>query len=166
MPDEAITIEVDAEALQRALERAPNELRRQLSQAGRQAAQTVLRTEGLRNYPAQRPPKDPRRGYTRGRGSYYIRADGSRKQYYNSERAGSHWNVRTTSDYKTIIGNRVSYAPYLYGTKGKTGDIGQSIEMGKRGWRQIWEVAQQKVREITRIYEAWIERALMRSGLK
>ena len=164
MPDEAITIEVDAEALQRALERAPNELRRQLSQAGREAAQTILKETGLRSYPKMSYEQRAKRMmghsyYARGRG--YVSSRGNHR--YNSERLGSQWNVRTTRDYKTVIGNRASYAKYVHGEE-QNSQINKNIP--GQGWQKLKEVAVSKVQRITRIYESWIERALMRAGLK
>ena len=161
-----ISIEVDAEDLKLALKKAPDILRREISKAGRDAAKTILAVEGLRNYPAQQSPSNPRSGYKRGVGSYYRRADGTVKQYHNSEDVGSKWTVRTTSDFKTVIGNSASYAPFLHGTKGRTGPVGQARRMAKRGWRQILDVAQEMVFKYKHHYERAVERALQKAGLK
>ena len=166
-PEAGIQIVIDAEQLERAIKKAPQQLKRSWGLAAKEAAHRIINTKGLRNYPSQKPPKNPMRGYTRGKGSYYVRKDGSKKQYYNSERAGTQWRIRAgqAKDVRVVISNRASYAPFLYGTKGKTGDKGQSEEMERRGWRQLWDVAQEKKNEVRAIFEKWTAYALRKVGL-
>lgn len=159
--DDVITIEVDAEKLLKALDSAPRELKRQLQQAGKSAAKIVLDTRGVQEYPAEtsanRPPTP-----------YYIRNRGTQYKSYNkgeSENIGKQWSVRS-SGYGVTIGNRASYAPYVHGTKGVTGNKGQAWNMGLKGWNQIWLVAKRKTAEIARKYDQFISEALRRAGLK
>ena len=161
MADQGFKIEVDAKEFMRAVDRFPQVLRNNIQRAGLEASNEVLNTEGLRNYPpatdANMPPSP-----------YYIRGRGMEYKSYNdhrSERYGTQWNTRTRGTI-VIIGNRASYAPYLAGTKGKTGDKGQAYHMAAKGWRRIWDVVQEKQGKIKRIYQAWVGRALKSVGLK
>jgi hypothetical protein len=141
--------------LRKALADAPRELEQTMEAAGEQAARTILETEGLRKYPpltaANQPPTPY---YIRGQGTQY--AGGNRN---NSERYGTQFYVEA-SGYSTKVGNRASYAPYL------TDEKLQARAMAAKGWRKLLEVAQEQIGEITRIYQAWVDRALERVGLK
>jgi hypothetical protein len=57
-----------------------------------------------------------------------------------------------------VIGNRASYASYLGGDN----QVGWAAGVG---WRKLSEVAREKISEITRIYNAWIERLIKKVGL-
>jgi hypothetical protein len=57
------------------------------------------------------------------------------------------------------IGNIASYAEHVHGDK-------QAKHMAAIGWRKLWDVAKDKTKRITRIYNAWVDRALKLAGLK
>ncbi len=131
-------------------------LKRILSQAGDDAAKDILRTEGLQKYPpatAANAPPEP----------YYIRGRGMQYKTYNdmrSERYGTKFYVTNTIDgYGTIIGNSASYAKYLADEKL------QAAHMSRIGWRKLIDVAREKLPEIRRIYDKWIQYAINKLGL-
>lgn len=158
MPDEFITIDVkNLEKLIQALNKFPRQAARYLDGAGKEAAsRVILPTEGLKKYPrataANRPPYP-----------YYIRGRGTqtspRHNTMTSERLGTHWYVKTSKDnYSTIIGNPVSYAKYVVGDQ-------QAHFMTPKGWRKLREVVEEKISDITKVYDAWIDKLLKGVGL-
>ena len=131
----------------------PAELKRALTAGGEEASNEILDTEGLRNYPpstaANRPPTPY---YIRGKGTQYGNSNSG-----SSERYGTQWHV-TTRGYTTTIGNRASYGQFVGGDK-------QPQHMADKGWRKLFDVADQKRAVIQRIYSDWLERAKRRVGL-
>ncbi len=140
--------------LSQALKDVPEQLEATIGQAGQEIGRTVLEAEGLRRYPpltyANQPPTPY---YIRGSGTHYARGNDKR-----SERLGTQYYVETQG-YVTTIGNRASYAKYV------SGDEDQAQAMAAKGWRKLFEVAEEKMGEITRIYEGWVARALKALGL-
>jgi hypothetical protein len=121
--------------------------------AGDEVANEILNTEGLRKYPpATSANQPPTPYYIRGRGTQYASRNNGK-----SERYGTQFYTEPLQ-YGVEIGNRASYAQWLAGEN-------QASRMGAIGWRKLHEVAQEKVGEITRIFQSWIERALKRTGL-
>jgi len=141
------------ENILRKLEKFPGVIRENMGAAGAEASEEILNTEGLRNYPphtdANLPPAPY---YIRGRGMQYASGNAE-----NSERYGTLWNT-ATSGYRTTIGNRATYAPYLGGEK-------QARAMKPIGWRKLFDVAQEKRAKLTAIYAAWVARAKQQAGL-
>ena len=139
--------------LRQALRNAPDELNQTLAAAGEEAARNILETEGLRKYPPLGPANAPPL-------PYYVRGRGTQHATYNdlrSERLGTQYYVEARGPV-TTIGNRASYADYVSGP-------GQARAMAAIGWRQLAEVAEEKLDDLTRIYEGWVARALKQAGL-
>ena len=150
MPDNMIKIQViGLDKVMAKLNRFPREIARYLGQAGEEAAKRViLKTRGLQLYPpataANRPPTPY---YIRGRGTQY-----KTRNLGNSERYGSQFFTKSEG-YTTEIGNRSSYAVYVGGEK-------QPEHMAGKGWRKLLEVAQEKMSQITKVYQAWIDKLI------
>lgn len=144
----------NADQVQRALQQAPKEMIGALDQAGREAAdRVILSTEGLKNYPpATAANLPPTPYYIRGRGTQYKKGNDQK-----SERLGTQFYVRSANA-STYIGNRASYADYAVGKK-------QSRVMARIGWRKLEDVAREKIDQVTRVYQAWVDRTLRKLGL-
>ena len=156
--DRFLEIDVEAEDMIRALEKAPIEIMRHWAQAGRVVGKEVIGTKGLKNYPAEPTTRKIPGGYLRGIG--YVYADGTNDG--KSERYGTQFTVRQRGRTQTIIGNRASYAEHLAGEN-------QSRKVNKnipgRGWRILGDVVDEKIKVINRIYTAWMRKALRKIGL-
>ncbi len=140
--------------LKRKLAAAPGEFHQVLSQAGQEAGERILDTEGLRHYPPETEANQPPTPYyIRGRGTQY-----KSRNRGNSERYGTQFYVRADALH-TKIGNRASYARWL------TDEKLQARIPASRGWRKLIDVARENRKLIVRIYEAWIKYALRRGGL-
>jgi len=155
MPDQLITIKVTGiEKLLDAFSRFPVEIMAHFSQAAHESSNKILGEEGLRNYPpstAANAPPTP----------YYIRGRGTQYESYNkgqSENLGKQW-YRKREGYSVKIGNRASYAKWVHG------DETQAHFMADIGWRKLLEVAKEKILEIERIYQKWIDRAIRKLRL-
>lgn len=156
MADNLIRVEVHGlKELERALSRFPRESKKYLAQAGNEAAtRVVLQTQGLKKYPpatdANSPPVPY---YIRGRGMQYKSGNTGK-----SERLGTQFYVES-KDYKTAIGNRASYAKYVVGDD-------QAHFMKPKGWRTLRDVVNEKMPDIVKVYDAWVEKLLRGIGLK
>ena len=139
--------------IQAGLNKLPAEIRRNLSAASTEVGEEILNTEGLRRYPPQRAYSGYPR-YIRGVGMAY--SDGSNS--YTSERLGTQFYVKG-EDFVTTIGNRASYARYVVGEF-------QARHMAPLGWRKLIDVAREKLPQIARIYQGWIDRAIRMLGLE
>lgn len=158
MADEFIQIKVEGlDKLQEALRKFPRQVGKYLGGAGKETAKRViLPTEGLQKYPpatAANFPPTP----------YYIRGRGTQYKSHNtltSERLGTQWYERTTlQNYQTEVGNRSSYAKFVHGQE-------QARFMAPKGWRKLLEVAREKIVDIERTYNSWINRLLQDLKLK
>lgn len=142
------------------LDRLGDSIKKDLGTAGHEAATEILDTVGLRAYPpateANRPPTP-----------YYVRTigmqrAGRRKPEYNdksSQNLGKKFYVRSTQNGTVVnIGNPVTYAPYVVGDE-------QSAPMAAKGWRKLVDVANEKITQITEIYQGWIDRIIRINGL-
>jgi len=155
MPNDFIKIEVKGiEELQVALQQFPRQVQKYLAQAGNESAKLILKTEGIQKYPpadsANAPPTP-----------YYVRGRGMQYKYGNnmkSEKYGSSWTVESKSFY-TVIGNDTSYGKYLGGAE-------QSHIMAGRGWRKIYDVAMEKMPQIVKIFEQYVDKLLVACKLK
>lgn len=152
-----------------ALTQFPTQVKARMELAGKDAAQVILNTEGLRKYPPATERNAPGRmrqiGNAQVRMPYYIRGRGTMMpihgggytQMANSERYGTKWYVRS-SGLDTLVGNPVSYAAYLAGES----QTGWAAEVG---WRKLLEVANEKMNEIKDIYERHIAALINQLGL-
>jgi len=78
-----------------------------------------------------------------------------------SQKYGTQFTVVTATGkgFKTTIGNRASYAPFLSGAK-------QAAFMAAKGWRKLFDVAEKKTPKLTEILQAYINRAITKLGLR
>lgn len=125
-----------------------------LAAAGREASEDIINQKGLRKYPpvgAGNMPPTP----------YWIRGRGletKKGNKGNSERYGTQFYTKS-SGYDTKIGNRATYAKWL------TDENKQAKHMAAIGWRKLIDVARERSREITRIYQSWIDKLIRDLGL-
>jgi hypothetical protein len=160
MPNDFIKIEVTGIVeLQEALQQFPRQVQRYLKAAGSESAKLILKTEGVQKYPpadsANAPPTP-----------YYKRGVGMQYKYGNnmkSEKYGTRWTVESGA-YKTTIGNSASYAGYLAGDKYSPHQ--QAKVMGARGWRILREVVDEKMPQIVKIFNQYIDKLLVACKLK
>jgi len=139
--------------VQAALNRFPGEIARHFEAASTEAAEEVLNTTGLREYPAATAANAPPTPYyQRGRGTQYASRNDGR-----SERLGTRFYVQATT-YRAEIGNTASYAEHVVGEK-------QAARMAGIGWKRLIDVAQDKQGEIGRIFQGWIDRLIEKVGL-
>lgn len=138
------------------LEKFDNVINKYIQQAALESVRIVLNTEGIRKYPpatnANRPPIPY---YERGRGMWVHRGRGENRMAYNlnnSETYGKKWVTRGIP-YGARAGNSASYAHFLVGDD-------QAKAMGKIGWRKISEVVQEKIPQITEIFQGWVNKLI------
>ena len=130
-----------------------DDIRQTNSAAGEKAANEILNTTGLRSYPPETAANHPPT-------PYYVRNYGTQTAHGNlgnSEHYGQKWTVESDT-FTTTIGNSASYNKYLGGNP-------PAAHMVKIGWRSLVEVANEKIPEITRIYQGWINRLIKQAGL-
>jgi hypothetical protein len=153
-----ITIKIEhAEELTAAFRQFPEQANKYLAQAGKEAgSRIILPTEGLKRYPSATGANSPPTPYyVRGVGMQYMRGNNNK-----SERYGTKFYVSSTRPGVTEIGNVASYAPYL------ADEELQAQAMGAKGWRKLQEVAEEKIDEITEVYNLWVEKLIKDIGLK
>ena len=161
MADNTIKIEViGMDKLRAALKKFPTEAKHYLKGAGIEASRDViLKTPGLggmgeKSYPpAPAGSKPPAPYYQRGMGMVYKSGPGKA----TSEKLGTQWTVEST-DYKTTISNRASYARWVIGEQ-------QSSAMKPIGWKQLVQTAKDKTSDITAVYNKWIAALLKKINL-
>jgi len=130
-----------------------SEIRETNGAAGKEAAEVILNTTGVRSYPPETAANHPPTPYyVRGYGMQYAGGNNGA-----SERYGTQFTVESDT-FTTTIGNRASYGVYLGGNP-------NAKAMARIGWRSLVEVANEKIPEITRIYQGWINRLIKRVGL-
>jgi hypothetical protein len=152
---------VGLDRIQKGLAAMNGDLKNSMQSAGIEAATEILdKGKGLRSYPpltAANSPPTPY--YKRGEG---MQRAGRRKPEYNdrkSRKYGTLFYVKSQpAPFSTTIGNSAPYAPYLAGEE-------QAKAMGKIGWRRLIDVATQKAKTITKIYQDWIDRLIKMHGL-
>lgn len=153
MPNSLSIRVLGLDRVQAALSRFPNEIAQTLQAASGEAANEVLNTTGLREYPAATAANAPPTPYyIRGRGTQYASRNDHR-----SERLGTRFYVQATT-YRAEIGNTASYAEHVVGEK-------QAVRMAGIGWRRLIDVAEEKQGEIARIFQGWVDRLIERLGL-
>ena len=168
MPDTTISIKViGLDKIIAAFDQFPREIWKNMKQAGHESAmRVILPTEGLQKYPPGGPGAPQAQNWTDKQRRYFfwalnagiIEVPYRRGQSPNSERLGTQWHARQT-DLSMTLGNRASYAPYLHGRES------QSPYMANRGWRKLWDVAQEKVKDIGKVYQAWVNKTIKDLGL-
>lgn len=149
-----ISIRVEGlDEVMRAGERVRDGLIEAMERAGEESAAEILETRGLFLYPPMNEGNYPPTPYwIRGRG---MERGGVRTPAFNdytSEDMQSQF-YHSARGYSTYIGNRASYAPFVVGLE-------QAYFMEPKGWRILNEVATEKIPEITRIYQAWLDRLI------
>ena len=154
MPDDSLQIEIEGlDKLLKAFEKFPKKVARNMSQAGHQAGNELLDTEGLRNYPPETAANmPPTPYYIRGRGTQYASRNAA-----DSERLGSQWSIKRRG-YSTHIGNRASYAKWVHGQQ-------QARAMSRIGWKQLRKTAKEKIKDITKTYQKWVNKTLRELGI-
>ena len=133
--------------IQAAFRQFPGVVARDMSAAGKEAAEEILKTRGVRTYPGQTAANAPPV-------PYYIRGRGTETasgNLGNSEKLGTQWNVR--KGWSTKIGNRASYAAHVHGEK-------QAAAMGDIGWVKLKDAALMKITQVTRTYNRWVKYTL------
>jgi len=131
--------------------------------AGREAADEVLDTQGLREYPPNGPKPamqmtdKQRRGYFAKLNSGEIEVPYRRGQSPGSEKYGSQWYI-AEKKYGVKMGNRASYAGHLTSND-------QANYMAGLGWRKLWDVAKEKKDRIQSIFQAWVDKLIQDAGL-
>ncbi len=156
MADDFIKITVDGDKkIVAALTKFPKEIAKYLQAAGAEAAKKeILPTQGLQKYPpatAANAPPEPY--YIRGRGTMYksgLKA--------TSERLGTQWYVKASKSFSTELGNRTSYAKWAHGEE-------QARAMARIGWRKLGDVVSEKMGNIVRVYQAWVDKLIRDLGL-
>lgn len=136
------------------LEKVATDLPEYVQAANKQASSMILQTKGMKNYPpatAANAPPPP----------YYIRGRGTQTasgNLGNSQRLGTRWEIIPYSRVGMKISNPVTYAPYVHGEE-------QAGKMAEKGWRKLFDVAQEKITEIAGIYNRWINKLIKDKGL-
>jgi len=134
--------------------RFPRTVAGNLQAAGREAGALVIGQEGLQKYPSMTDANmPPYPYYERGKGTWTSPNNNTG----SSERYGTQFTI-SAQPYITSIGNRATYAPYLGGAK-------QAQAMAKIGWRKLYDVAKERLGEITRIYQRWVDKTIREVGL-
>lgn len=152
-----VSIEVTGlDVLQRNLNAFQKEIVSGMSGARLEIFRTIVEEEGLRTYPHETAAnKEPYPFYIRGRGTQVSPS----RNLGNSEKYGTQfYSGRQGTD--IIIGNRASYAKYL------AGKDTQARHMAKIGWKKLYDVATDKLPQIAKIYQGWIDRTIRKYGLK
>lgn len=178
MPDNNI-IKINVEGLEQTINRirllysreANSKLTKYLAAAGRECATRVLwPVVGLRKYPPATAANQPGRTktvqfrndrtvtfrmpwYERTKGSHIPTRGGGWKFVKTSENLGKQWYVKTVQGTGTEIGNRASYAQYVVGEE-------QARAMGRIGWKQLAEVAADKVADFVTVYTQWLKKVI------
>ena len=142
--------------------------------AGADVAREILDTEGLRKYPAATAANAAGRMktvtfktgrtvnfrmsyYVRGRGLVVPTKGGGWNQTGSSERYGSQYATKARSNGVEIF-NRASYAHWLAGDD-------QAKAMAAIGWRKLFDVAMEKVPQITAIFQEWVDKIIKELNL-
>jgi len=130
----------------------PEELEAATKAAGREGMDEILKTRGIKEYPAAPPGSQPPPPYYK-RGVGYQSASGA--NYGNSEKYGTSWTVEQTT-HKTTAVNAASYADKLAGNESNK----QPAHIKRVGWRTWLDVANEKRALLEKQLDAWVQRAL------
>lgn len=132
------------------LKKFPKQIEKNLGQAGNESAENIIfPTQGLKGYPpATAGNQPPAPFYIRGRG-----LQTGTRNLGNSERAGTQFYSRNEGS-KTLIGNRASYAHYLFGEET------QAVALKQIGWKTLVAVINDKIGEIRDVYQKWVDKTI------
>lgn len=157
------------------LDKFKKEIKDTMKAAGKEVSDMIVKTEGLKKYPAKSEANSPGRTkdvyfptsnktatfrvgyYARSQGWMQPTRGGGYKQLANSQRYGTHWTTKADA-YGVKIANATSYAQYLGGDN-------QVSWAGERGWRKLAEVGKEKAGQAVKIYQAWVDRLVQKLGL-
>ena len=141
----------------------PKSMQKYMVYAGRESADIVLDTQGIRIYPPSGPkPAMPmtdkqRRGFFAKLHSGEIEVPYRRGQSPGSEKFGTNWHI-TEKRYGVKATNRASYAELLVGDD-------QAGYMARIGWRKLSEVGEEKQDKVTGIFQKWVDLLIKNAGL-
>lgn len=147
--------------LQAAIAKFPRMVEIYMGKAGQEAAdRVILNTAGLRKYPPDAARAPQAQNWTDKQRRYFfwalrqgiIEVPYRRTLSPGSENFGKQWYVKRKG-FSTEIGNRASYAHWLSGDD-------QSAYQAARGWRKLLDVANEKLPQITKVYNAWVAKLL------
>lgn len=175
MPDKIVFEVKGLDVLARNMDKFGKEITKLGYYTRADVARTILDTPGLRRYPAATAANAPGRiktvtfstgktvnfrmaYYIRGRGLMVPTRGGGWKQTGSSERYGTQYGTRIVPPYNVAIFNRASYGHWLAGDD-------QAKAMAAIGWRKLYDVAVEKIGEITEIYQGWIDRIIRKFNL-
>lgn len=162
----------DLNLLKTRLKKFGDTVNKYMTAMAQEAGNLVIKQQGLKKYPPSTEANQPGRFsltnhramgyYQRGKGwNYPLFKDGEVRGYKNtgkSERYGTQFSVERYENGAKII-NRASYAPYL------TDEEKQSSKMAAIGWRKMIDVAKERLPQIKKIFDKWVQKALKESGL-
>ena len=143
-----------------ALGKFREQIEKNMGHAGREAGDMILHSPGMpRNYPPGNHGPRPfvsdkqRRYFFWALKQGIIEVPYRRGQSPRSEKYGTQSYIEPRGYNRTAIGDRASYADILTGDK-------QSPYMAAGGWRKLIDVAQEKIGEITTIFQGWVDRTI------
>jgi len=171
MPDSFIQIKPEGiDKIKAAFNKFPREIAQYLSAAGKEAASRVIfPTVGIKRYPPKKYfsreaaygkpffSDKQRRAFFAGLKDGSVDVPYRRGRSASSERYGTQWYANRKGA-GTEIGNRASYAPLLGGDK-------QSRMAKMIGWRKLTDVVDEKMEDITKVYQAWVDKLISKLGL-
>jgi hypothetical protein len=99
-----------------------------------------------------------RRWYQRGWGSKWMRRDGSVGGKMTSKNLKQQWTVEMRDKYTVVIGNNVSYGPYVMG--GANDEHQQAHRMKEIGWKTTDTIAEEQTPKVMEFIEKEIQKAL------
>ncbi len=135
------------------MEKFPEQITRGIAAAGEEAGKNIIKTKGLFFYPPETAANHPPLPfYERGVGMHTKRGISAKSENY-----GKQFYIETHG-FIAEIGNRAKYAKWLGGDE-------QARAMAKIGWRKLWDVAIEKTPQITKVFQAWIDRTIKKVGL-
>ena len=99
--------------------------------------------------------------YERGYGTRWLRKDGSMGGNKTSETLGKKWTMQGSGGDKVIIGNNVSYGPWVQGSV-KVGGVGpQASALREIGWKTTDTVASEEAEVVLNMVKKEVDKILM-----
>ncbi len=157
MTQPALEVELKGlDELNRAMKKFPRTVIKNMGEAGKESARDlILKEKGMGdNYPAitaANLPPTP----------YYKRGEGTQtatRNYGESKNLGKQWVV-SAKGHQTRRSNATLYARYVHGEE-------QARAMARIGWKKLYDTAKKKIKQITKVYQAWVAKTLRDVGLK
>ena len=93
--------------------------------------------------------------YERGYGTRWLRKDGSMGGRQTSETLGKKWTMQGSGGDKVIIGNNVSYGPYVQGPSE------QAKALREIGWKTTDTVASEEAEVVLNMVKKEVDKILM-----